>query len=76
MKRLIIATTLILATVGASATAMTPYLSQVDRAEVRRILPDAELDSLTNVQVAAISLALSGERRSRAHSLRSILAWD
>lgn len=76
MKRLLITASLILATAAGSASAMTGYLSQADRAEVRSIIPTADLNNLSDAQIAAIGFLLSGERRERGRGLRSVLAWN
>ncbi|MDZ4096122.1 MAG: hypothetical protein U1D35_14575 [Paracoccaceae bacterium] len=78
MKRILIASALILATVG-GASAMTSGhngLTAIQSAEVQARLPGADLSNLSNAQTAAIGFILSGDDNGRAQSLRSVLAWN
>lgn len=82
MKRLIAAAA-ILATLGTSAFAMVSkdQLPAHIRQQIVQMVPNADLEGLTNIQVAAIYGLFSQSENLRvgndpAGQLKAILAWD
>ncbi|MCT8331424.1 hypothetical protein [Albidovulum sediminis] len=76
MKNLVLSALLL----GLAAPAAFAYsadgqtLPSTDRAEIKRIVPNANLDNLTADQAAALGAALySGDQSERAGSIRAIL---
>lgn len=82
MKRLI-ATAAILATIGTSTFAMVSKdrLPAHVRHQITQMIPNADLEDLSNIQVAAIYSLFSKSENLRAGNdpagqLKVILAWD
>ncbi len=82
MKRLI-ATAAILATLGTSAFAMVSkhQISNNLKQQITQMVPNADLDNLTNIQIAAIYGLFSKSENLRvgndpAGQLKVILGWE
>lgn len=74
MKRILTASALILAGIAAStASAMAAELTGTDRAEVLRLVPGADIDTLSSGDVNAIKGILHGDDRNRGGQIRAIL---
>lgn len=76
MKKLIL-TTAAIVTLAPAAFAMSSSqtLSEVDKAEIRRIMPSADLDNLTVAVAGALAAALhsSGSHGEKGAEIRAIL---
>lgn len=76
MKNLIIAAVALAAVAGtASASGQTPsrQLSAVDAAELRSIVPNANVDNLTAAQIASVRAALYGGDKGKGAAVRAAL---
>jgi len=74
MTRILTTTALILATaVAGIGAASAAELTSADRFEVRRLVPGADLDTLTSSDVNAIKGILHGDDRNRGGLIRAIL---
>jgi hypothetical protein len=74
MKRIILSLAALSLSAGiASAMTSSSDLSGSEEHEVRRFVPNAELDNLTSAQVHAIRAVLYGDNDHRAGTIRSIL---
>lgn len=74
MTRILTTTALILAgAVAGIGAASAAELTSADRHEVRRLVPGADLDSLTSSDVNAIKGILHGDDRNRGGQIRAIL---
>ena len=82
MKRILLATTLLVAAIS-SASAMTSAggLNNAERSEILRAMPTANVDDLTNAQVQAIKDIFTGSGNDSAGesvtgNIRVILGWN
>jgi len=74
MKRLILSLAALSLSAGAvSAMTSASDLSGSEKQEVRRFVPNADLDNLTTAQVGAIQSVLYGDDEHRAGTIRGIL---
>ncbi|MDP3339488.1 hypothetical protein [Frigidibacter sp.] len=77
MKNLILAAAALVAIAGTASASGQGYqpnkLSNVDAAELRHLVPNADVNNLTAAQIASVQAALYGSDQGKVAALRAAL---
>ncbi|HPE26388.1 hypothetical protein [Albidovulum sp.] len=74
MKRILLAATALSIAAGAASAMNNPTeLSNVDRSEIKRLVPNADLSNLTVAQVQALQSVIYSEENAKGGQIRAIL---